>query len=208
MVRADLQWWRCFLQLWNGSSFFPLPSPSIHIYSDASGSFGCGAFGPTTGWFQIQWPTHWSTRDITVKELAPIVMAAALWGASWKGHHIRFHSDNIAVVAILTKHTSKDPVLNHFLRCLFLYSAFYKFNYSAVHIPGTLNTAADALSRNNIHTFSLLFPQVPPFLVPPVIQDLLVHRLPDWTSAEWTNLFASSLVRVSPPAHSHHTGLA
>ena len=25
-VHADLQWWHCFLQLWNGLSFFPLPS--------------------------------------------------------------------------------------------------------------------------------------------------------------------------------------
>ena len=41
-VRADLQWWDCFLQDWNGSSFFPPPSPSAHVFSDAFGSFGCG----------------------------------------------------------------------------------------------------------------------------------------------------------------------
>ena len=207
IVRADLQWWHCFLQHWNGSSFFLLPTPSIHIYSDASGSFGCGAFGPTTGSFQLQWPTHWSSIGIAIKELVPIVVAAALWGPSWEGHHIRFHSDNIAVVAILTKHTTRDPLLNHFLRCLFLYSAFYKFNYSAIHIPGALNTAADALSRNNFHTFSLLFPQVPLFSVPSVIQDLLIRIMPDWTSTDWTNLFAGSLVKGSHPAHLHLTSL-
>ena len=26
-ARADLKWWKCFLQNWNGSSFFPLPIP-------------------------------------------------------------------------------------------------------------------------------------------------------------------------------------
>ncbi len=43
-VQADLQWWSLFLQDWNGLSFFPMPNPSAHVFSDASGSFGCGAF--------------------------------------------------------------------------------------------------------------------------------------------------------------------
>ena len=108
-VRADLQWWLCFLQLWNGLSFFPLPSPSRHIYSDASGSFGCGAFDPATGWFQLQWPALWSLIDIAAKEMVPVVVAAALWGRLWEGCHICFHSDNMAVVAVLNKRTAKDP---------------------------------------------------------------------------------------------------
>ena len=41
--RADLAWWRCFLQRWNGSSFLPLPTPAAHVHSDASGNYGCGA---------------------------------------------------------------------------------------------------------------------------------------------------------------------
>ena len=52
-VRADLQWWDCFLQGWNGSSFFPPPTPSVHVFSDASGLFGCGAFDTQLGWFQF-----------------------------------------------------------------------------------------------------------------------------------------------------------
>ena len=30
-ARADLAWWKCFLQTWNGSSFFPPHDPSFHI---------------------------------------------------------------------------------------------------------------------------------------------------------------------------------
>ena len=37
-VRADLQWWLQFLQVWNGMSFFPPSRPSHHVYSDASRS--------------------------------------------------------------------------------------------------------------------------------------------------------------------------
>ena len=78
--RADLQWWALFAPRWNGSSFL-LPAlqahPDITVYSDASGSWGYGAWtGPL--WFQGQWPASWATANITVKELLPIVLAAAV----------------------------------------------------------------------------------------------------------------------------------
>ena len=44
---------------WNGSSFFPRSSPQIHVYSDASGSYGCGAFQVGGKWCQLQWPQSW-----------------------------------------------------------------------------------------------------------------------------------------------------
>ena len=77
-VRADLRWWLHFLQSWNGSSFFPPPLPSVHVYSDASGSFGCGAFSRPHGWFQLQWPPAWLSVNIATKEFVPVVMDAAL----------------------------------------------------------------------------------------------------------------------------------
>ena len=197
-VRADLQWWYHFLQCWNGSSFFPLPVPSAHVYSDASGSFGCGAFDPSHGWFQLQWPPQWASVEIVVKEMVPIVVAAAVWGPLWEGRHICFHSDNMAVVAVLNKGSTKDHLLLHFLRCLYFYAAFYKFHYSAVHIPGVLNTAADALSRHIIYNFSSFIPQATPCAVPSVVQNFLLWKTPDWISAEWTRLFCLSLVRESP----------
>ena len=42
-ARADLAWWRCFFQNWNGSSCFPPPVLATHVHSDASGSYGCGS---------------------------------------------------------------------------------------------------------------------------------------------------------------------
>ncbi len=101
-AKADLAWWRCFMQSWNGSSFFPLPLPDVNIYSDASGSFGCGAVVEGLGWFQIQWPEAWGGVDIATKELVPVVVAAALWGSRWAGKHICFHTDNMSVMAILS----------------------------------------------------------------------------------------------------------
>ena len=32
------------------------------------------------GWFRGQWPEDWVNVDISVNELVPVVIAAALWG--------------------------------------------------------------------------------------------------------------------------------
>ena len=48
-ARADLHWWQCFLQAWNGWSFFPPGPPAVHVYSDALGSFGYGAVSIHSG---------------------------------------------------------------------------------------------------------------------------------------------------------------
>ncbi len=42
--RADLAWWVEFVVQWNGTSFLHPPSslPKVHLYTDASGSWGCG----------------------------------------------------------------------------------------------------------------------------------------------------------------------
>ena len=197
-ARADLTWWYHFLQAWNGSSFFPLPAPSAHIYSDASGSFGCGAFLAGVGWFQAQWPTEWEGIEISAKELVPVVMAAAIWGKQWSGSHVCFHCDNMAVVAILGSRTAKTSLLTHLLRCLSFFSAIYSFHFSALHIPGVLNVAADALSRNRMTLFCSLVPQTQQFLIPPALSALLLSTMPDWGSPSWTQLFTRCLAEVSP----------
>ena len=111
-------WWHTFLQDWNGTSFIPQKAPSRVITSDASGSFGCGAFSTQHGWFQLQWPESWSDIGITQKELVPIVVAATVWGPAWTNTCVRFRSDNMAVVEILRSRTSRDPLAMHLLRCL------------------------------------------------------------------------------------------
>ena len=162
VAKADLLWWDYFLQGWNGTMFFPQPpTPEAHVYTDASGSFGCGGVVWPSQWFHLQWPASWAEVDIAVKELVPVVIASALWGRSWYRLHIRFHVDNMAVVAILKKQSARSPIAHHLLRCLYFYTAFFQFDYTAEHIPGVLNTAADALSRNNITFFHLYFPRPP-----------------------------------------------
>ena len=198
-ARADIAWWQCLLQHWNGRSFFPSPAPTCHVYSDASGSYGCGALTHERNlWLQLRWPDTWSTIGIAAKELVPIIIAAAVWGPFWCGEHVLFHSDNEAVVTIIQRRHARHPLLTNLLRCLFLYASFFHFQFSAVHIPGILNTTADAISRNNLHVLSSSLPQATQTVIPMAVSEFLLTP-PQWGSPNWTELFTHSLKQASLP---------
>ena len=160
--KADLHWWDTFLEGWNGVALFPGHPAGDTITSDASGSWGCGAFlEGGTAWFQLQWPLGWQGVNIATKELFPIVLAAALWGRKWQGKPVLFRTGNQAVVAALALYSARDPHLVHLLRSLFFIEAHFDFEHKVLHIPGE-NRIADALSRNDMSSFSSLLPQAAP----------------------------------------------
>ena len=82
------------------------------------------------------------------------------------------------------------------LRCLYFYSALFQFEFSAEHIPGVQNVAADALSRDNLVLFSSFLPQATQVQIPASLLDLLLIQRPDWGSVNWINLFRDSLLMV------------
>ena len=156
-VKEDLAWWLAFVRQWNGTSllwdYVGREHADVTVHSDASGSWGCEAIAGKS-WLQHQWIQGRSdTLSIAVKEIIPIVMAAMVWGGAWSRKVIRFYCDNEAVVATLTSLSCKDRELWSLLRCLIFMAARYSFWFSAVHIPGHLNTLADALSRNKREVF-------------------------------------------------------
>ena len=66
--RSDIECWYTFIEGWNGVS---LMKPGlgtrqlVHIWTDASGHFGCGAYVPATGeWLQAQWPHTYTEREL------------------------------------------------------------------------------------------------------------------------------------------------
>ena len=83
---------------WNGVSFLPLAQqlPVVEMASDASGSWGCGAWHGTH-WFQVQWDDRSVEAPIMVKELIPVVLAVDLWGTRWSNCLVRCFCDNQAV---------------------------------------------------------------------------------------------------------------
>ena len=192
-VRSDLTWWHNFLDTWNGVGILPTTTtPRIHLYTDASGIWGCaGIWG--TKWFQWKWGNQSETWHIAPKELLPIVLASLLWGKEWSGMMVRCHCDNMAVVEVVNSGYSRDKDMMHLLRCLFFISEHHHFLIEAVHLPGKTNVAADALSRNNNSQFLQVVPEAQerPTPVPDQALQLLVVEQPDWMSSSWTELFVA-----------------
>ena len=84
----------------------------------------------------------------------------------------------------------------HLLLCFSFYFAYFRFHYLAKHIPGPMNIAADALSRNKLFLLSSVIPQTLQCSLPLALSQLLITTRPDWESPTWTQLFTRSLTQV------------
>ena len=116
-AKADIRWWRELIPSWNGTAPILEPnwtlSNSINLYTDASAKHGFGAFY-NGAWLRGPWLQHQQINNspkisIAWQELYAIVVAAMAWGHLWYGQLILFHCDNLAVVDIWRKHSSKIP---------------------------------------------------------------------------------------------------
>lgn len=199
-TRSDLGWWKFFLDHWNGRGLMAALSKCPHditVTSDASGSWGCGAFCKKL-WFSMEWGDCWKDVHITIKELLPIIIASAIWGPEWIGRHILFQCDNAAVVAIVNSGRSKHPLAMHYTRLLYLLAAAYNFSFRCSHIPGKSNVAADALSRNNTPLFLQTNPTAEshPSHIPPKVSAALCRIAPDWMCENWRRMLSSILTKV------------
>lgn len=86
-ARSNIECWYRYAADWNRVSMLRNSTPCYGnptVVSDASGRWGCGAFWAEK-WFQLQWHDQLHDTHITVKELIPIVLAAAVWGPQWLG---------------------------------------------------------------------------------------------------------------------------
>ena len=194
--RADLAWWCMLAANWNGTGLIPQDriTPTITLYTDAAGSWGCGASW-NQQWFQVQWSESATLLPISVKEMLPIIMAAATWGAQWHSQLVACYCDNQAVVATLATRSSKEERLAHLLRCLFYFKALFQFELRGIHIPGAQNQAADALSRNRIDVFFQQVPEADLYLhpIPSRLVEILLSEDIDWLSP-----LRSVLLRARP----------
>lgn len=201
-ARSDIQWWHTFLDNWNGVSLLAVAGNRIldtTFTSDASGSWGCRAYWKRD-WFQLAWDEVAQTtgKNIAIQELLPVVLAVAVWGRAWTGLCIQCRCDNEAVIMVLNSRSSKDKDLMHLLRCLFFFESEFQFNIVAAHIPGNLNTLADALSRGSLTLFMQQASQEvnAAILLPHSILSMLVTHQPDWTSSTWRQKFRYTLRQV------------
>ena len=201
VFRADLAWWKLFVQERNGVGLLPSNNCSTDegpvVMSDASGGWGCGAWCGSH-WFQHTWTDEEAVYDISVKELTPVVVSAAVWCNDWVGKCVTCYSDNQAVVAVANKQSCRDQCLMHLLRCLFYFEAHYQFIIHAKHITVSCNDKADDLSRNNLSAFLSKVPNADssPAQAPTQLYSLLLSQELDWLSPDWQRQFSTILDKV------------
>lgn len=174
---------------WSGVTIWPPALPTASRISDASDTWGCEAYQSelqSPVWFQLQRPAGWENEHISAKEMVPVVVAAALWGQSWTHSQVVFRSDNSQVVAAINSGTSCNRIAAHLTRCLCFITASYQFVATARHIPGRLNSAADALSRKQHSKFVQLLPSAfpSPTAIPSSLQEWVMNPHSCWTGGD------------------------
>ena len=197
--RADLAWWRMFVDRWNGVLFLLLPAhlPTVEMTSDASGSWGCGAWH-SHACFQVQWDQSSCALSIAEKELIPIILGCVAWGHHWRGHRVVFHCDNQVVVSCLHSRTSRHKGIMHLVRCLVFVEATLGFCLVPVYINTKANYLADALSRNDLRSFLSKVPTADGTPTPISFQLLHLQLDPraDWTCPIWCPQFRAIFERA------------
>ena len=193
--RSDLWWWHTFLVSWNGLSLLQCltvhPTPHYLIQTDASGTWGCGAYFQGQ-WFQLRWDSQWQPCSIMAKELVPIVLSTAIWGPQLARHRVLYQCDNLGVVSALHKGSAKDPIVMNLLRCLWFFIAHYDIDLTCEHIAGSQNNTADDLSRCNMQSFFSQNPSASqrPSPLPASLLAITGASGPDWTSPNFRELFS------------------
>ena len=160
-----------FLEHFNGRVFlYHTPetcSTEINMYSDAS-KYGYGAsYGKA--WLQGTWPESWQKLNTSLLELYPIFLLVHMFAPKLARASLTFHCDNMAVVHILNRQTSKCPLIMSLVRPVVLQLLRYNIRFRACHIPGVNNTLCDVLSRSQdpkdtLHRYGM---QPQPTGVPP-----------------------------------------
>ena len=199
--KFDLCWWHFFVNSWNGVSvleyYYPRTSFDCKVVTDASGSWGCGAqFGDHI----YAWPAKWATVGIMAKELVPIVIGCAVWGPLLVKKVTELKCDNLGLVNAISKGSSMDEMIMHFLRCLWFFTAFFNIRVTATHIRGVNNSSADRLSRNQAEHYLLNNPQAtrtPTLLLPPLLL-IVTSSKSDWTSPSFQKHFKETIATIQP----------
>lgn len=146
-VRADLEWWNSFMQVFNGTLDIIDPRPLTPVSTDA-----CTVAGGATydnEYIYLPWATWDGTESlhINVKELLACELALHGWAEKLRGHKVLIHSDNQAAVGMLNHGSTKNKEAMECLRRIFWITAVNNIRVVAYYVKGSRNIAADAASR-------------------------------------------------------------
>ena len=147
-IKQDLQVWLDFFRDYNGCTFFrprhAETSLSLNLYTDASPAGAGGVFQDR--WFQFAYPQSWATKNITLLELFPIMVALEIFIKEFSNKSLIFHTDNIAISHVLNKQTSKEPSVMVLVRRVVLLCLRHNCRFVSEHVAG-VDILPDRLSR-------------------------------------------------------------
>ena len=117
----------------------------MNLYTDASGTLRWEVYW-SGRWLQARWSLNDRKKDIVWKELFAIAAAVNSWGHYWRRKKVLFHCDNQSVCDTWHRSSSRSSEVMALVRILYFCAAKFDINVIIIHIAGSNNTIADALS--------------------------------------------------------------
>ena len=156
-MKMDLELWKVFLDHPSvyARSFLDLnnilTSEDVDFYTDASANpnLGCGGISGTN-WYILQWNEKFINKhkpSINYLELYALTVAIYLWVGKFKNKRIHIFCDNMSVVQMVNKSSSKCKNCMVLIRLIVLKSITNNVKISVKHVAGKSNIFADWLSR-------------------------------------------------------------
>ena len=123
-----------------------ITSDKLKLSTDSASLYGYAAILGNQ-WFHGKWPPLWRNYLVTVLELYPVLASLEFCAKNLKNKCVLLLCDNMAVVDIINKLTSKDNIVMRLMRRLVLCCMQNNILLKAKHIPGKRNVLADLLSH-------------------------------------------------------------
>jgi hypothetical protein len=146
-LKRDLEWWRSVPDQHNGRSIYK-PIEAAYLHADSS-DYGWGAVLNDNPAYQARgfWYDDDRQQHITWKELRAIRLMIESFLPQLRGRYVLLHEDNTAVVATLSKLTTRFPVMMTELRRLWHLLDVNDISIRPRYIRSAANIWADSLSR-------------------------------------------------------------
>ena len=77
----------------------------------------------------------------------PIVISLSAWADQLANKCTTFHAENQTLSEVINKKSTENKELFVLLRALVLFCLKHSYTFKAKHLPGVLNTKADAFSQ-------------------------------------------------------------
>ena len=156
-MRADLKMWLIFLEHPSiyARKFIDIntniTSKEVNFYTDASANpeLGCGGISGSD-WYILQWEENFINKNkpsINYLELYAVTIAIILWLEKYKNQQITIFCDNMSVVQMLNKSSSKCKNCMVLIRIIVLQTLTHNVKLKLKHVEGKENKMADFLSR-------------------------------------------------------------